>query len=640
MNNKKLVVILVHHPDHDDQELYSVKKWMKVVTEGAVEHIFQDQDEDILIDETPNEIQEEVNQIDEVVFRAGGHAEDIALVRAQGLDIDDDNLPAPENIPVDNNVELPAGVVDVNVELGWGWSGIDQRKQLNIPNQRANIAGITNDAMEHVSFVGMFFLLFPKSLLETIIQETNKKLDHPTNLGEFLRWIGLWFLLSTISGFKRTDFWSMKPIELYEGAPYRLNEFMSSTRFEAILSSLTLTKESAPSYKDRFWEVREMIKCWNEHMRKNFIPSWVSCLDESMSIWFNRWTCPGWVYCPRKPHPYGNEYHSICCGLSGIMYSIEMVEGKDRPREKIDPNDKTCGKTGALLLRLTQSIFTTGKVVILDSGFCVLKAIIALRKKGVFASALVKKRRYWPRYVPGPAMAAHMETKKVGECDSLRGTLDGVPYDLFALKEPDYIMKLMSTYGGLTIPSHQRESKRIWEENGENRRTTFQYTEPFANHFNYRHAVDDHNNLRHGLPSIESTIVTHCWPVRVFSFILSITEVNVFKSFEYFVWKKDQIPTSFVKFRKRMAQAFINNDYLRQEQPTDSTRGSKRRKLEHSFRTAPRHASKFVGGRWQKNQEQNTNNMCAKVLVVKNKFELIVLVWLGIGCVKIVTLNT
>ena len=89
-----------------------------------------------------------------------------------------------------------------------------------------------------------------------------------------------------------------------------------------------------------------------------------------------------------------------------------------------------------------------------------------------------------------------------------------------------------------------------------------------------------------------------------------------------------------------MAQAFINNDYLRQEQPTDSTRGSKRRKLEHSFRTAPRHASKFVGGRWQKNQEQNTNNMCAKVLVVKNKFELIVLVWLGIGCVKIVTLNT
>jgi hypothetical protein len=30
-----------------------------------------------------------------------------------------------------------------------------------------------------------------------------------------------------------------------------------------------------------------------------------------------------------KPPPYGNEYHSMCFGLSGIMYSIELVEGKD-----------------------------------------------------------------------------------------------------------------------------------------------------------------------------------------------------------------------------------------------------------------------------------------------------------------------
>ena len=22
------------------------------------------------------------------------------------------------------------------------------------------------------------------------------------------------------------------------------------------------------------------------------------CLDESMSIWFNRYTCPGWIFCP------------------------------------------------------------------------------------------------------------------------------------------------------------------------------------------------------------------------------------------------------------------------------------------------------------------------------------------------------
>ena len=59
------------------------------------------------------------------------------------------------------------------------------------------------------------------------------------------------------------------------------------------------------------------------------------------------------------------------------------------------------GKTGLLFLRLRETIFDTGKVVILDSGFCVLQAIMSLKKKGVFASALVKKRRYWPKHVKG-----------------------------------------------------------------------------------------------------------------------------------------------------------------------------------------------------------------------------------------------
>ena len=599
VNKKNQLVILLRHDDHPNVELYAVKRWVKVITEGAPEHVFVEEDSDNESNVVNNDTAEgEDAPIDNIVFRSGGQAEDIALVRAMGLDVDDDNLPAPENIPQNiPETENEGG----NVHLGWGWSGIDHRKQLNITNVRANIVGVTSNILEHISFIGMFFLLFPKSLILTIIEETNKKLDHPTNLGEFIRWIGVWLLLSTMSGFKRSDFWSMKPIELYHGAPYRLNEIMTSNRFEAIFAALTLTKNKPPAYKDRFWQVREMIASWNEHMSQNFVPSWVSCLDESMSIWFNRYTCPGWVFCPRKPHPYGNEYHSICCGLSGIMFAIEIVEGKDHPKElEQDENDKKIGKTGALLLRLCKSIYTSGKVVILDSGFCVLSAIIALRKKGVFASALIKKRKYWPRYVPGEAMAEHTATQEVGDCDSFRGTLDGVPYDLFTLKEPDYVMKLMSTYGGLTVPSGQKESKRVWKENGQTRTATFQYTEPFANHFNYRHAVDDHNNLRHGLPSIESTILTHTWPIRVFSFLLAITEVNVFKAFEYFVWDEGQVPQSLVQFRRRLAQAFIDNEYLKSHEPRTSKRSQKRQRLEHCLRTAPCHASKYVGGRWQK----------------------------------------
>jgi hypothetical protein len=83
--------------------------------------------------------------------------------------------------------------------------------------------------------------------------------------------------------------------------------------------------------------------------------------------------CPGWIYCPCKPHPHGNEYHTACCGLSHIMFALELVEGKDHPAQLPSEFDNMGGKTVGLLLWMLKSYFGTGKYVVLDSGFCVLK---------------------------------------------------------------------------------------------------------------------------------------------------------------------------------------------------------------------------------------------------------------------------
>jgi len=87
----------------------------------------------------------------------------------------------------------------------------------------------------------------------------------------------------------------------------------------------------------------------------------------------------------------------------------------------------------------------------LDSGFCVLKAIIELKRNGLFGCALVKKRRYWPANVPGDAMDEHfaMDGVQVGDCDAITGTIDGIPYNLWGMKEPDYTMKMMVCGGSL-----------------------------------------------------------------------------------------------------------------------------------------------------------------------------------------------
>ena len=94
---------------------------------------------------------------------------------------------------------------------------------------------------------------------------------------------------------------------------------------------------------------------------------------------------------PHKLHHFGNEYHSICCGISGLIWGIEMAEGKDLPKDRTEFKFKDQEQTTGLLLRLTKAIHGQSMAIVLDSGFCVLKALIVLMKVGVYASALIKK---------------------------------------------------------------------------------------------------------------------------------------------------------------------------------------------------------------------------------------------------------
>ena len=78
------------------------------------------------------------------------------------------------------------------------------------------------------------------------------------------------------------------------------------------------------------------------------------------------------------------------------------------------------GKTEGLLLRLTKSIWNSGRTVILDSGFYVVKGILELKKKGVFSGALIKKRRYLPKHIEGDNIQSHFDNKPVGVPDAWR----------------------------------------------------------------------------------------------------------------------------------------------------------------------------------------------------------------------------
>ncbi len=119
------------------------------------------------------------------------------------------------------------------------------------------------------------------------------------------------------------------------------------------MQAIRYTNVDPPTnYIDRFHEVRQMQDIWNSHMEEEYDPSWISCLDESMIEWLNKW-CPGWMCVPRKPHPFGNEYHSIADIDDGapVMWRVELREGKDRPSEMGAKEHDEKGKTVGLMIR-------------------------------------------------------------------------------------------------------------------------------------------------------------------------------------------------------------------------------------------------------------------------------------------------
>ncbi len=188
------------------------------------------------------------------------------------------------------------------------------------------------------------------------------------------------------------------------------------------------------------------------------MPSWMNCINELMNSWLNKF-CPGFMTLPRKPHTFGNKYHSIANGDGGkfIMWRVKIVEGKDCPNK---PDRKFAfesewerkypkAPTVTTLLEMTEPIHCTGKVVTGGSGFCVTKGVLALHDAGVFGQFFINKRKYWPNGVPGDYNDNYMSSKPLGHTETFVQEIEGKRFFVHCTKDRDYVTKIMSSHGVL-----------------------------------------------------------------------------------------------------------------------------------------------------------------------------------------------
>ena len=62
----------------------------------------------------------------------------------------------------------------------------------------------------------------------------------------------------------------------------------------------------------------------NKNMEDEFNPGWINVLYKIMMEWFNN-NYPSFMCVCSKPHSFGNERHTIYCGLTSIIWRAQIV---------------------------------------------------------------------------------------------------------------------------------------------------------------------------------------------------------------------------------------------------------------------------------------------------------------------------
>ena len=416
-----------------------------------------------------------------------------------------------------------------------------------------------------------FFMHFlPPRILENVVRGSA---DIHLTQEELLAFIGLQMMASNHACPTEELF---KPYTSQFDRRPLFTQLMSLRRFREISGGLRLNEPNSCS-NDPCYQVREMVDAFNEHMRAPavFTPSSTVCLDESMVTHHND-CVPGYVYVGRKPHPVGNEYHTLCDVPSRILYHMELVEGAARPAN-LPLRYAEYGKMTGLILRMTESSWGKGRVVVMDSAFCIISALALLKKRGTFAVTVAKKRRYWPKYVPGDAVQADMAGRPVGELHGRSGQFDGERICLFSVNHQKYVFTLLSTYGSSVQTGPERKVRLA-----DGTLIGYRRNEPIEDYYRGRHAVDDHNHIRQGQKhDLERAWGSKFWDVRQLSFIISVVLVNALLWYRYRC--RPNTPNSTMtmsEFRMRVADGLLNSylEHKNGESPQARSRRAKRTK--------------------------------------------------------------
>ena len=351
----------------------------------------------------------------------------------------------------------------------------------------------------------------------------------------------------------------------------QLARFMRHYRFKDIRDSLTFAKAQDSGSSGLFWGVQPLVDAFNTRRTDTVQAGATVCIDESMSQWSGRdhhhkqTGCPC-VYKMKQPKGIGMMIKNVCDVETGIMLSMEIASSAEEMQRRTEPGMNV--GTG-YLLRLTQSLKGSGRLVVGDSAFSSVESARMMKSRnGLFYIGAVKvaTRGFPKKYFKGLELDH-------GGFAAATAKVDGVDIRGFCWNEGPRNKKtgvrqrklFVGTAGTtLEVEPHQ---KKIWRntEDGMTIYGTRAVKRPeFAmSYFSAANKTDVHNHIRqssHAL-GLEHRVVKR-WQLRFFQTFIGICEVDAYLAFTKFAPRHSQLKHSmFVRMLGRdLLKNTINAD--------------------------------------------------------------------------------
>ena len=480
---------------------------------------------------------------------------------------------------------------------------------------------------ETCSLLGWWFKWFPKPLLIKIVAAINAKagkIKWPkgasrqwkklTN-GEFLRWVGMWLLMGVYPISPRRDYWRGK---------MGFRKYMSENRFEQILRAFALPTWQRNHEKwggaagnkmkhDRFLHCRRYLDDVKAAWIKAITPGGWLCLDESMTAWLGLTILmPGWKVIKRKPHPFGLEFKTVCCAVTGVMINMEPQEGKDIM--KWHPYVKEVNKSSAWCLRLCSPWFWSKRTLVADAAFGQVRAVVALMEKGLYMLCNVKQcHKFFPKAVlkeqTPPFRSNNQCTTLTLQAKYTLSTGEEVKMQACGWRATNNMVVTYLGSCGLTTPGVARAKKRYQLlKNGNHKTIKYKVQRPGmgSEYQGKMGAVDGWNYQKHQFKIPPTTDPMF----RIFSdFSIIGTSINVYKALKHFCPERlvDQKATSdevindkgqmnHHQFCEVMAMSLIQNQWIIQDGQSEPQQGGEEGGREHKAHPdGTRHRRKCIG---------------------------------------------